>query len=96
MVSDAFYKLMKAKLHISREVFGHLSSPHKEIAADSKQNAFTSQCLAPSLGLLLAGTRQGSVQVFRWPEARGRGLDLSCAGGRAVHGDRLARRWPLA
>eukprot|EP00434_Breviolum_minutum_P011575 symbB.v1.2.010208.t1/scaffold621.1/size179687/14 len=48
-------------------VIGHLSSPLYEIQPESKQNAFTSHCLAAAVGLLLAGTRQGSVRVFRWP-----------------------------
>lgn len=48
-------------------VIGHLSSPLHEIQPESKQNAFSAHCLAAALGLLLAGTRQGSVRIFRWP-----------------------------
>ncbi|CAK8994489.1 unnamed protein product [Durusdinium trenchii] len=48
-------------------VIGHLSSPQYEIQPENKQSAFTCQCLAAALGLLLAGTRQGSVRIYRWP-----------------------------
>ncbi|CAJ1326856.1 unnamed protein product [Effrenium voratum] len=55
--------------HLS--VMGHLSSPHFEIHADNKRNLYTSCCLAAAVGLLLAGTRQGSVRIFRWPYEAG-------------------------
>eukprot|EP00931_Biecheleriopsis_adriatica_P102051 TRINITY_DN77078_c0_g1_i1.p1 TRINITY_DN77078_c0_g1~~TRINITY_DN77078_c0_g1_i1.p1 ORF type:complete len:1467 (-),score=402.16 TRINITY_DN77078_c0_g1_i1:134-4534(-) len=39
----------------------------QEIVAESRASAYTSCCLAASLGFLLAGTAQGTVRIFRWP-----------------------------
>ncbi|CAE8609420.1 unnamed protein product, partial [Polarella glacialis] len=57
----------------SLRVIGHLSSTLIEVSPESRASAYTSLCLAVPLGLLFAGTQQGSVRVFRWPMPEGGG-----------------------
>eukprot|EP00933_Yihiella_yeosuensis_P062327 TRINITY_DN65281_c0_g1_i1.p1 TRINITY_DN65281_c0_g1~~TRINITY_DN65281_c0_g1_i1.p1 ORF type:complete len:1448 (+),score=315.52 TRINITY_DN65281_c0_g1_i1:96-4439(+) len=52
-------------------VIGHLSETSIEVSAESRGNGYTALTLAAALGLLFAGTHQGSVRVFRWPITEG-------------------------
>mmetsp|Transcript_26950 Transcript_26950/g.48715 ORF Transcript_26950/g.48715 Transcript_26950/m.48715 type:complete len:1443 (+) Transcript_26950:61-4389(+) len=48
-------------------VISHLSTTQIEVQPESRGSVYTSLCLCSALGLLLAGTQQGSVRCFRWP-----------------------------
>lgn len=50
----------------------HLGQPIDE-KPDNKYNGYTALALAAPLGLLFAGTQQGSVRIFRWPLQEGKG-----------------------
>mmetsp|Transcript_59785 Transcript_59785/g.142302 ORF Transcript_59785/g.142302 Transcript_59785/m.142302 type:complete len:1538 (+) Transcript_59785:84-4697(+) len=52
-------------------VIGHLSNPFFEVQCDGKGMGYTTLCLSAPLGVLFAGTQQGSVCAFRWPMTEG-------------------------
>mmetsp|Transcript_43018 Transcript_43018/g.98888 ORF Transcript_43018/g.98888 Transcript_43018/m.98888 type:complete len:1538 (-) Transcript_43018:66-4679(-) len=50
-------------------IIGHLSNPYFEVQSDG--NRYTTLRLSAPLGVLFAGTQQGSVCAFRWPMTEG-------------------------